>query len=137
MHTGQKIRLIRLQSGFSQENMAEMLKLSRPAYGNIERGITALTDSRLQQIAAIFKLKPTDILEFGEPKANFFDQCSGLVGINSYNTQHNHYDQREAQHELKVAQLEIQNLRLEAEKYRLERDNALLQLRLATQQNAL
>ncbi|GAB3313792.1 hypothetical protein GCM10027299_01150 [Larkinella ripae] len=51
MTIGTQIRLLRQQKGYSQENMADMLGLSTTAYGDIERGKTDLTISRLQQIA--------------------------------------------------------------------------------------
>jgi XRE family transcriptional regulator, regulator of sulfur utilization len=50
---GERIRLARLQRGLSQENMADLLSLSTTAYGDIERGKTELTISRLTQIASI------------------------------------------------------------------------------------
>ncbi len=50
---GERIRLARLQRGLSQENMADLLGLSTTAYGDIERGKTELTISRLTQIAGI------------------------------------------------------------------------------------
>lgn len=51
MTTSSQIRLLRQKKGYSQENMADMLGLSTTAYGDIERGKTDLTISRLQQIA--------------------------------------------------------------------------------------
>lgn len=50
----EKIRLLRLEKGFSQENVADMLNISTTAYGDIERGKTDLTLSRLQNIAHVF-----------------------------------------------------------------------------------
>ncbi|MFC5409696.1 helix-turn-helix domain-containing protein [Larkinella bovis] len=51
MNISTQIRLLRQQKGYSQENMADMLGLSTTAYGDIERGKTDLTVSRLQQIS--------------------------------------------------------------------------------------
>ncbi|GAB3906441.1 hypothetical protein GCM10028803_38780 [Larkinella knui] len=51
MTISSQIRLLRQQKGYSQENMADMLGLSTTAFGDIERGKTDLTISRLQQIA--------------------------------------------------------------------------------------
>ena len=53
MAPAEKIRLERLQRGLSQENMADLLNLSTTAYGDIERGKTDLTLSRLAQIAQV------------------------------------------------------------------------------------
>ena len=48
-----KIRFQRLEKGFSQENVADMLGISTTAYGDIERGKTDLTLSRLQSIVHV------------------------------------------------------------------------------------
>lgn len=48
-----KIRFQRLEKGFSQENVADMLGISTTAYGDIERGKTDLTLSRLQGIVHV------------------------------------------------------------------------------------
>lgn len=59
---GERIRLLRLQRGYSQENMADLLNLSTTAYGDIERGKTELTLSRLEQIAEVLNLSVTELL---------------------------------------------------------------------------
>ena len=123
MHTGAKIRAIRTLKGLSQENMAEMINLSRLAYGDIERGKTDVTDSRLKQIAEVLGVSVMDIFSFSERMANFFDQCTGVIALNN-GTQTNNYDQREMQHQLDKAKLEMEKLQLEVEKYKAERDKA-------------
>ncbi len=57
-----RIRLARLQRGLSQENMADLLGLSTTAYGDMERGKTELTLSRLAQLAAIFQTTVVDLI---------------------------------------------------------------------------
>ena len=130
MHTGEKIRTFRLLKGLSQENMADSLRLSRQAYGDIERGQTDVTESRLQEIAEVLQVSPSSILELPDKIASFFDKCSGIVGINTHITQNNSYDQRELEHRLEISQLEIQRLQLECDKHRLERDKAILETQL-------
>lgn len=119
MHTGEKIRVVRLLKGYSQENMAEMLNISRLAYGEIERGKTDVSDSRLQQIAEVLGVAPADILSFGEKVNNFFDQCNGAIGIN-HGIQNHNYDQRELLFEIEKLKLENENLKLQKEKAELE-----------------
>ncbi len=58
----ERIRLLRLQRGYSQENMAYELGLSTTAYGDIERGKTDLTLSRLNQVANVLRVAATDLL---------------------------------------------------------------------------
>ena len=110
--------------------MADSLRLSRQAYGDIERGQTDVTESRLQEIAEVLQVSPSSILELPDKIASFFDKCSGIVGINTHITQNNSYDQRELEHRLEISQLEIQRLQLECDKHRLERDKAILETQL-------
>ncbi|MFN8356979.1 MAG: helix-turn-helix transcriptional regulator [Spirosomataceae bacterium] len=49
----ERIRQFRLQKGYSQENMADLLGLSTTAYGDIERGKASVSIQRLQAIAEI------------------------------------------------------------------------------------
>jgi transcriptional regulator with XRE-family HTH domain len=86
----EKIRLLRLQHGLSQENMADSLGISTTSYGDIERGKTDLTLSRLHQIAEVFKIN-----------------IAALLG-----------ESTSLQQELQ--QLELEKLRIENDKLRLE-----------------
>ncbi|WP_460472956.1 helix-turn-helix domain-containing protein [Emticicia fontis] len=129
MTTGDKIRGIRLLKGYSQENLAEMLKISLRAYGDIERGKTDISDSRLQQIAEQLEVSALDILSFGERVNNFFDQCNGAIGVN-HGVQNHNYDTT-------VQQLEIERLKLEVEKLKLEKDKMELELRYFKDKNSI
>lgn len=60
--TPERIRLARLQRGLSQENMADLLGLSTTAYGDIERGKTELTLSRLAQIADVLQSTVVELI---------------------------------------------------------------------------
>jgi transcriptional regulator with XRE-family HTH domain len=64
MITGEKIRIIRTIKGYSQENMAIMLNISRLAYGKIERGETKINETRLFEISKILEVVPENILGF-------------------------------------------------------------------------
>ena len=69
MKTGEKIRQLRQQRGFSQEAMADELGLSTTAYGDLERGKTDLTLTRLAQIAEALGTTPMAILGATEASA--------------------------------------------------------------------
>jgi len=69
MKTGEKIRQLRQQRGLSQEAMADELGLSTTAYGDLERGKTDLTLTRLAQIAGVLDTSPTAILGAAEASA--------------------------------------------------------------------
>ncbi|WP_028667598.1 helix-turn-helix domain-containing protein [Runella zeae] len=85
-----KIRLLRLERGFSQENMADSLGISTTSYGDIERGKTDITLSRLMQIAEIYGITLLTLL--GEAPSL----------------------------ELEIQHLELEKLKIENEKLRLE-----------------
>ena len=60
----ERIRQIRLQKGLSQENMADMLGLSTTAYGDMERGRTELSFSRLENISKLLDVPLPELLGF-------------------------------------------------------------------------
>lgn len=96
----ERIRLLRLQRGFSQENMADLLHLSTTAYGDIERGKTDLTLSRLHQIADVLNVPVLTLLTDTTPAGPAPD----------------------AAHELETLRLTVEKQQLELDKLRLEAD---------------
>jgi transcriptional regulator with XRE-family HTH domain len=66
MSVHEKIRLIRETKGLTQEQVAEKLKISVNAYGDIERGNNDVKLSRLKQIADFFEIKLSDLFELTE-----------------------------------------------------------------------
>lgn len=63
---GKKIRLLRHQNGWSQEDVAKKLDISIPAFSKIETGITDINLSRLQQIAKLFDMTVVQLLNFND-----------------------------------------------------------------------
>jgi len=63
---GKKIRLLRHQKGWSQEEVAKRLDISIPAFSKIETGITDINLSRLEQIAVLFEMWVVQLLTFNE-----------------------------------------------------------------------
>ncbi|MCY4779437.1 helix-turn-helix transcriptional regulator [Sphingobacterium sp. UT-1RO-CII-1] len=59
---GKKIRLLRHQKGWSQEDVAKRLDISIPAFSKIETGITDVNLSRLNQISRLFGLSLVQLL---------------------------------------------------------------------------
>jgi len=100
----ERIRLRRLQRGLSQENMADLLGLSTTAYGDIERGKTDLTLSRLNQIAGVFNLSLISLMS---------DEDQPVVEAIPLP---NHT------HELETLRLTLEKQQLELDKLRLETD---------------
>ena len=63
---GKKIRLLRHQKSWSQEDVAKRLDISIPAFSKIETGITDINLSRLEQIATLFEMGVVQLLTFNE-----------------------------------------------------------------------
>ena len=61
---GKKIRLLRHQKGWSQEDVAKKLDISIPAFSKIETGITDINLSRLEQISILFDMTVVQLLTF-------------------------------------------------------------------------
>jgi len=59
---GKKIRLLRHQKGWTQEDAARRLDISIPAFSKIETGITDVNLSRLNQISKLFNLTVVQLL---------------------------------------------------------------------------
>jgi transcriptional regulator with XRE-family HTH domain len=59
-----KIRLLRHQKNWSQEEIAKRLNISIPAYSKIETGITDINVTRLRELAAIFDMSLVQLLTF-------------------------------------------------------------------------
>lgn len=63
---GKRIRLLRHQNGWSQEDVAKKLEISIPAFSKIETGITDINLSRISQIAKLFDLTIVELLNFSD-----------------------------------------------------------------------
>jgi transcriptional regulator with XRE-family HTH domain len=63
---GRNIRAVRHQRNWSQEDVANKLGISIPAFSKIETGITDINLSRLQQISDIFEMGLVQLLAFEE-----------------------------------------------------------------------
>lgn len=62
MQIKDKIRIIRTQKGFSQENVAEHLGIDTTNYGRIERGDGNISLERLEKIAELFGMKLVELI---------------------------------------------------------------------------
>jgi transcriptional regulator with XRE-family HTH domain len=70
MHTTQqlvndirdRIKKIRIEKGYSQEYMAEMLDISQNAYHKLERGHTRINLQKFLEIARILEIEVTELI---------------------------------------------------------------------------
>lgn len=83
---GNKIRLIRMLKGLSQENISLELGVSQKAYSKIERGETKLSVNMIEKLGLIFQMSPQDILNFS---AENFIQTNSTY--NSQSGGNNHF----------------------------------------------
>ncbi len=128
MHTGEKIRNVRLLRGLSQENVSDVLGISRVAYSDIERGKTELTDDRLKQIANALNVSPEDIDAFDSRVNYFFENCNGASANISNGTVNNHSGENRNE-DVKEMQFEIEKLKLELKLCRAEKEKAEIEAR--------
>lgn len=63
---GEKIRYYRTLRDWTQDDMADKMKLSLPAYSKIERNITDVSYSRLKQIAQIFGITLAELVTLSD-----------------------------------------------------------------------
>lgn len=73
-YVGKNIRTLRHQRGWSQEDVANRLGISIPAFSKIETGVTDINLSRLEQIANIYEVNVVNLLsldaESAEPQVS-------------------------------------------------------------------
>lgn len=74
---GKNIRTLRQQRGWSQEDIANRLGISIPAFSKIETGVTDINLSRLEQIANIYEINVVQLLslDMKEPQ----EQVSSML----------------------------------------------------------
>jgi transcriptional regulator with XRE-family HTH domain len=76
-----KLKTLRLEKGFTQENMAEMLGFkSTSSYAEIENGTKDITLSKVDDIAKILNMTPVQLLQVAEIASFsfYFQQGTGF-----------------------------------------------------------
>ncbi len=81
-----KLKLIRSSKNWTQEEIAEKLKISTHAYAKIERGETDIHLSRLKQLAKVMEIGLSQLLDSDEK--NVFNLCNNWQVNSSSNEQH-------------------------------------------------
>jgi transcriptional regulator with XRE-family HTH domain len=66
MSVHEKIRLVRLAKGWTQENLAEKLEMSVNGYGDLERGNRDIKLSKLEQISELLGVDLADLFSVNE-----------------------------------------------------------------------
>ena len=89
MPAHEKIRFLRQAKDWTQEEVADKLKMSQNGYGSIERGETDVNLSRLEQIAGLFEINLSELLGLDE-KAVFNQKFTKNKHIQNYNAAGSH-----------------------------------------------
>lgn len=63
---GRKIKMLRHQKNWTQEDASKQLGISIPAYSKIETGVTDINLSRLNQVAELFGTTASDLVASNE-----------------------------------------------------------------------
>jgi transcriptional regulator with XRE-family HTH domain len=58
-----KLKMLRHERGWSQDDVAKQLDISIPAYSKIETGVTDINLSRLEQIANVFEISLSQLID--------------------------------------------------------------------------
>ncbi|WP_079240373.1 helix-turn-helix domain-containing protein [Chryseobacterium indologenes] len=85
---GSKIRRLRENKGFSQEEMAERLQISRSAYSRIESGETNSWVNHIQKLCENFDIKPEDFFINSDNNINTNQDNASAVQTNTHHDTH-------------------------------------------------
>jgi transcriptional regulator with XRE-family HTH domain len=83
MQIASKIRKIRELKGYSQEYMADKLKVSQATYIKLEKDDKFVNFEKLAEISAIFEIDPLKLINFDE-QVVFNNYNSTQAGFNNY-----------------------------------------------------
>lgn len=75
-----RLRLIRVSKGMSQENVAKALDITVGAYSKIERGVTKLSLNRLDDLSKIFDIELNDFIRYLNGETDSLDRSLNIPG---------------------------------------------------------
>ena len=64
MKIGEKLKMLRTLNGFTQDEVAKRLNIERRSYANLENNCTKLDLMRMSQIAKIYGMDTSELLNF-------------------------------------------------------------------------
>lgn len=88
MEMHDKIRMMREFRQLSQEDMAEKMNMSPSGYAKIERGETRLQYDKLVQIAQIFNVSLSDLVDNDKGVIFFMNENGNNTSANYYSGDH-------------------------------------------------
>lgn len=72
---GKRIKELRKQSNYTQEQVAELLGIYQKQVGNIETGTTFTTMTNLEKFAEVFGVEVKDLFDFAHKKSREEIMC--------------------------------------------------------------
>ncbi|GEN69806.1 helix-turn-helix domain-containing protein [Chryseobacterium rhizosphaerae] len=116
---GNKIRRLRENKGFSQEEMAEKLQISRSAYSRIEGGETNSWVNHIEKLCKELDMKVEDLLINSDNNINTNQDNASAVQTNTHQDTHitiNHLSEKVIElYEERITELKEKVKQLEAE----------------------
>lgn len=88
VQVGSKIRRLRENKGFSQEEMAERLQISRSAYSRIESGETNSWVNHIEKLCDNLDIKPEDFFINSDNNINTNQDNASAVQTNTHHDTH-------------------------------------------------
>ncbi len=85
---GSKIRRLRENKGFSQEEMAERLQISRSAYSRIESGETNSWVNHIEKLCENLDIRPEDFFINSDNNINTNQDNASAVQTNTHHDTH-------------------------------------------------
>jgi transcriptional regulator with XRE-family HTH domain len=87
MSLGNKLRHLRSEKGYSQENVAEDLDITQAGYSKIESGKTTINTEQLTTLCKLFNVTPNFLLDYNEKNViHNINHCNGVAnGVSSQN----------------------------------------------------
>ncbi len=70
------IKYLRLKNGLTQQQVADKLSCSVPAYSKLETGATDVTHTRLTQLSALYNMMIYQIYQHAEPVDNSLEETN-------------------------------------------------------------
>jgi len=109
----ERLRLIRVSKGMSQENVAKSLDITVGAYSKIERGETELTISKLEKISQVLGIDLAQLLSFDSSQIFNISGNQNVQAVAPKAQNMNFY--ADDYKEKYIAMLELENSRLKEE----------------------
>jgi transcriptional regulator with XRE-family HTH domain len=81
MYIGKKLRKLRLEKEITQSYLASKLGMSQTNYSNIENNITEISNTLIQEIAAVLKVSTESLVSGHETQSNLVPKKHGRSDI--------------------------------------------------------